>query len=228
MSNPPLTEVQRASYIEGYPLLQADLRPDHTSLPASISTAFGALLSATFRLSVKLNDESSHAWRVLASLPHAQILGPSKATLLAAMEPVMKPNYLMPLPAGRTAPSFENGLAPITEDLAPYIRSIVNFDLRLEQYRLQLSGLLSQGTRGSSKIRRTRASRAALEGGDKALTRKERWFSPEINPRQILATGNEFWQEVLVQRGFCLVGPVRQESSGLSEFVSDSSGEGQS
>lgn len=83
----------------------------------------------------------------------------------------------------------------VSEDVAPYIRSIVAFDLRLEQQRIQLSGLLSQGAR---RPRTTRASRAAVEGGDKAMIRRERWFPGRIVPSQVKMTGGLDWENILL------------------------------
>lgn len=149
----------------------------------------------------------------------------SKAEFRSAFEPIMRADHIFPPPTGRLAPSFENGMAPISEDLAPYIRAIVAFDLRLEQHRLELSGLLSQGG-GTKRMRKTRASRAALEGGDKANTRRERWFTNDINPSLVLATGGKEWQDILVQNGYFNVMPVVEQRRGSSRSISESSGDG--
>ena len=152
--------------------------------------------------------------------------GTSKATFLTAFEPLRRADHLFPPPPGRLAPSFENRLGPLSEDLAPYIRAIMAFDLRLEQYRLQLSGLLSENADGNKRMRKTRASRAALEGGSKAETRKERWFPPGTNPALILATGNKEWQDLLVQTGHFTVTSMRESSKECSDLASESSGDG--
>lgn len=112
---------------------------------------------------------------------------------------------MFPPPTGRVAPSFDNGIGPLAEDLGPYIRAIMAFDLRLEQHRMQLSGVLSQEGLGTKRVRKTRASRAALEGGNKAETRKERWFPPDTNASLILGTGKREWQELLVREGYFTV-----------------------
>lgn len=114
----------------------------------------------------------------------------------------MRPNYSMPSPTARPAPSFENGLAAITEDLAPYIRGIMVFDGRLYQYRQELYELTAQQNRGEKRSRTTRASRAALEGGDKSSTRKERWFSNDTPFYLVQATAGPSWQHVLYQMGY--------------------------
>lgn len=100
-------------------------------------------------------------------------------------------------PSGRQSFSFDGGAAPISEDLAPYIRAIVAFDLRLEQHRLALSGPLPHDSKSSKRIRTTRSSLAALEGGDKASVRKDRWFTGKLNTSNVLATGCPEWQDAL-------------------------------
>jgi len=214
------------SYIEGYPLLQADLGSDYTLLSASIGSTFEVLMRKASETAPEPDVEASQASRVLANICKPAPGGPSTTDALAAFEPIMQANYVFPLPTGRLAPSFENGSGPLFEDLAPYIRAIVAFDLRLEQYRLQLSGLLSEGSTGAKKIRRTRASRAALEGGSKSHTRKERWFPPDTNPARILATGNQEWQDLLVQRGYFALGPFESKGEPGDNSYSESSGDG--
>lgn len=206
-------------------MLHADLKPDHAPLSAVVCTTFDALLRDVFRSGNGTAGESLQAARVLAKTSQPSVSGPSKQEFRGAFEPIMRANYVFPLPTGRIAPSFENGIAPITEDLAPYVRAITAFDLRLEKYRLKLSGLLSQGANATKRMRKTRASRAALEGGDKAFTRKERWFGADTNPSRILATGNSEWQDILIQQGHFNIGPAVEQSRDSSGNASDSSGD---
>lgn len=227
MSIPPISEKQRASYIEGYPLLHADLEPDYTSLSAFIGSTFEVLMRKVTHPVTQLDAESSQASQVLANASKSNVAGLSAADALAAFEPIMQANYVFPLPTGRLAPAFENGNGPLFEDLAPYVRGIVAFDLRLEKYRRRLSGLLSQGSTGNKRMRTTRASRAALEGSDKSSTRKERWFPPGTSPSRILATGGQGWQDLLHQQGYFAVGPVADTMRGDGDnHSSESSGEG--
>lgn len=182
-------------------------------------------MERTFSGDGKPDSESLAAEKVMKKAAKAKVPGISKAEFLSAFEPIMRADYVFPLSTGRLAPSFENRMTAISEDLAPYIRAIVAFDLRLEQYRLELSGLLSQGG-GTKRIRRTRASRAALEGGDKATTRRERWFAIDTNPSRVLATGGNEWQDVLVQSGYFNVVPAVKQRRGSSHSISESSGDG--
>ncbi|KAL1885179.1 hypothetical protein Plec18167_001836 [Paecilomyces lecythidis] len=229
-SYPPMTEKQRTNYIEGYPLLQADTMPDYTWLSTSIGSTLD-VFTRRFYYGTTSDSEDLTGRKVLKKASQVQPPHRSRMELLAAFEPIMRADNVFPMPTGRLAPSFENGMGVVYEDLAPYIRGIIAFDLRLERYRLELSGLLSQGSGSTKRARTTRASRAALEGGDKANTRKERWFPADVQPNRILATGNEEWQKVLVQSGHFNIAPMApgtavEERRGSAGSASESSGDG--
>jgi hypothetical protein len=76
-------------------------------------------------------------------------------------------------------------------DIAPYVRLIASHDLACETERAKR--LLSLGEK---RIRLTRASRSAMEGGRREETRarRERWWDPSVNLRCLLATGGS-WME---------------------------------
>ena len=94
---------------------------------------------------------------------------------------------------------FDGPTSAIVQDVAPYVRSIVSYDLQLEEQRLRLSNLLSQGGRHGKRQRTTRASRAALEGGSKAYTRRERWFPKNLDFSLVLQSGGKEWQKAVGQ-----------------------------
>ncbi|KAJ5894768.1 hypothetical protein N7495_006459 [Penicillium taxi] len=208
-SLPPMLESHRSNYIEAHPLLQADLLPEYSSLSEDISIAFDALLSQTFR--AKTEDlESSFVTRIFngwtKDSARRSIYPSNKAQFQKVFEPIMRAHYIMPLQT-----SFENGFGPITEDLAPYIRGIMVFDGRLKVYRDNLHAAWSQeqGTGHKDKrARTTRASRAALEGSDKAFTRRERWFPDGTNYFLVLGTGMPEWQQALFDMGHFTVQPA--------------------
>lgn len=219
------------NYIEGYRLLHADLKPEYSSMATAIGSTTEALIGKAFRSSPGVDVECSQALQVLANTPDCRPIGAPDTQLTSAFQPMIRADELSSSTSGRLAPSFNNGAGPLWEDLAPYVRAIVAFDLRLEQYRLKISGLLSPSGGTKRKMRKTRASRAALEGGDKAHTRRERWFPPDTNPARILATGNHEWQDLLVQTGHFGVGamPELEECSreaSREESGSEASSEG--
>lgn len=135
-------------------------------------------------------DQRSHARQPL-----------TRADISAAFSPIAEPSKtsLSP-PRGAHSSSFDSPTSTLVEDIAPYIRSIVSFDIRLEEQRLRLSNLLSQGGRNGKRMRTTRASRAALEGGSKAYTRRERWFPYRTNFPAVLRTGGYGWQDALLHQ----------------------------
>ena len=92
---------------------------------------------------------------------------------------------------------FDGTVRPITMDVAPYVRSIVAYDARLQKQRLKLSNLISEGGRGPKRMRTTRAAMSALEGGSRSATRKEKWFSADLNTALVLRTGGEGWSELV-------------------------------
>lgn len=119
----------------------------------------------------------------------------------AVFEPIarsIKP--VLGIPKGPQISIFDGSLSTITEDLAPYVRSIVSYDLRLEEQRGLLSSSLSQKGQNSKRQRTTRASRAALEGGSKAHTRRERWFPNNTNFDLVLQSGGQGWQDIALKQ----------------------------
>ena len=143
----------------------------------------------------------------------------TKTTVSAAFEPIARSSKsTLGVPKGPQITSFDSPISIIATDLAPYVRSIVSYDLRLEEQRRQLSSLLSQPGKDGRKTRTTRASRAALEGGSKAHTRRERWFPNNTKFDLILQSGGKGWQDVLLQRAVaeaCEDGGQEEESQRL-------------
>lgn len=193
-------------YIEGFPLLQADPVVDQTGLSTSIPLQLR--ICARHTLSKIDSDElipaltADSVTRIITErgqqLPVHQPL--TRADLATAFGPIAEPSKtsLSP-PRGAHSSSFDSPTSVLVEDIAPYIRSIVSFDIRLEEQRLRLSNLLSQGGRNGKRMRTTRASRAALEGGSKAFTRRERWFPSKTSFPLVLRTGGHGWQDALLQ-----------------------------
>ena len=83
----------------------------------------------------------------------------------------------------------------IAVDIAPYVRSIIAYDLALEQQRSTLAEVHSEG-RAAKRVRTTRASRSALEGGMRASTRRERWFGRDVDYACLMRTGGYEWPRI--------------------------------
>ena len=112
-----------------------------------------------------------------------------------AFDPIAEPEKRFMDPTNVELCSFDRTTSLITEDIAPYIRSIVAYDGRLQQERAKLSNLLSEGGRPGKRLRTTRAAMSALEGGTRKSTRRDRWFSTKVNPYHVMRTGMQSWSD---------------------------------
>jgi sorting nexin-8 len=198
-----MTDRERDNYVTGYHILETTRKSDYTCLSKKMGAAISVLLEDCLETFSSLQDEQSIVSYIQkSSAPRRASLG--QAEFQAPFEPLLDADSHANAPAGR-ALSFAHPIGVIAADVAPYVRAIVSYDLQLEQRRLELSGLLGQDGRSSKRMRTTRASRAALEGGSKATTRRERWFTVRLNAAQILATGGRGWQELCSRRESALV-----------------------
>ena len=198
---------ERSNYVEGFSLLQADPVVDQTGVTEAIAFTVKAcarrLLQACDRESIDtpLSDETMTSM-ITDTVQARRSERPNKRSDYAAVfEPVarsIKP--VLGVPKGPQISAFDGSLSIITEDLAPYVRSIVYYDLRLEEQRRLLSSLLSHPGQESKRQRTTRASRAALEGGRKAHTRRERWFPNNTNFDLVLQFGGKGWQDIALKQ----------------------------
>jgi hypothetical protein len=85
-------------------------------------------------------------------------------------------------------------------DVAPYARAIARHDLareaeRARSYLLSAQGSGSGSDGGPKRVRLTRASRSAVEGGRREETRvrRERWWGKDVNLKGLLRTGGDAW-----------------------------------
>ncbi|KAK8108803.1 ATPase family AAA domain-containing protein 5 [Apiospora sp. TS-2023a] len=88
---------------------------------------------------------------------------------------------------------FDRTMGLLTLDVAPYVRSIVAYDQRLQKERLQRSNLVSEGGKPKKRMRTTRAAMSALEGGSRASTRRDKYFAADVNPVLVMRTGGKDW-----------------------------------
>jgi DNA polymerase III delta prime subunit len=91
---------------------------------------------------------------------------------------------------------FDGPLQPIATDLAPYVRSIAQYDLSLEEQRARLGEIVGEGHK-TKRARTTRAARSALEGSQRGNTRRERWFTKDLDMDAVLATGGKDWPKTV-------------------------------
>ncbi|ROW12825.1 hypothetical protein VMCG_00818 [Cytospora schulzeri] len=198
---PDMTAKARDDFILGRQLLDAPVAstydPLAISLPITLKRLAREDLAASYP-SPKLHQptESSvtskirqHASQLSATVTITRDDFSLAFDPLAASEKATPGSYLDPS-------VLDGTLSCIVLDVGPYIRSIVAYDNELQQLRLQMSNLLSKG--GTKKrMRNTRASHAALEGGSRSTTRPERWFKADVNGFLVKQTAGEGWAEAL-------------------------------
>ena len=203
-SVPELTDHLRSNYTEGSGLLLADNLVDHSGVTES--------LALTLRVCARrLSQHPSHGGNHRAldgqcmtdKIPEimerrTKTKQSRRGYEPAAFEPIARSsNLVLGIPKGAQISCFDSPTSIVVEDMAPYVRSIVSYDVKLKERRRQLSSLLLGPGQDGKKGRTTRSSRAALEGGQKALTRREKWFPNDTNFDWILRSGGSCWQIAL-------------------------------
>lgn len=207
-STPELPEKARDEYTLGRQLLQADDLVSYDFLGTEISF----WLKSRAREHV-LVDQLQLGWKTYAELDRLSEAGTiekirqlkisgddflSRQDLSIAFDPIAEPDRMSHIPSSLEPSVFDRAMTLITLDVAPYIRSIVSYDARLQQERLRLSNLVSAGGRaGKRKMRTTRAANAALEGGIRKTTRLDKYFGNILNSDLVLQTGKQSWQDAI-------------------------------
>jgi hypothetical protein len=214
-SIPDLPESDRFNFTIDRELLHCDKIPDYTNLSTRMSIfAKSASRSLLHERSVRINPVSQNTLKPLKEVDildtitsldvrRAQHEPLGRVAFSQAFDDIAYPSkrvHVSTVNEAIDASVFDRTFSLVVLDLAPYVRSIVHYDSILSARRLQLSNLLSQGGRMGKKVRTTRASRSALEGGSRETTRKERYFDGAVNSRFVMATGGEGWQDVLVNQ----------------------------
>ncbi|KAI4204565.1 MAG: hypothetical protein LQ350_001115 [Teloschistes chrysophthalmus] len=211
VSAPKISAKDHANFIEGPTVLEADAFEDHSGTSDSIAAALRVSARQCFLATTTNSDQSPQPLTeqyLITTLPptlqtHRRRNPVTPKTLSTAFAPLTKPSKPSTL---SLKPPFISTLdssptSTITKDIAPYIRLIVAYDLRLEEQRrlLDLAGG-GGGGRNGKRTRTTRASRAALEGGSKRDTRRERWFPKALGFERVLGTGGRGWVDVALKR----------------------------
>lgn len=230
-AQPKLTEKARSNFVEGFGLLQADPVIDQTGVTEAIAFTIRASARRLMYprdkglIEPSLSDDTSiHMITENMQAPRSERPN-ARFNYAAVFEPIARSNKpTLGIPKGPQISAFDGSLSVISEDLAPYVRSIVSYDLRLEEQRRVLSSLPSQPGKDGKRQRTTRASRAALEGGSKAHTRRERWFPNATDFGSVLQSGGDGWQDIALkhamaeasEEGMVLDEGSRKDSIGIS------------
>ncbi|EMC98466.1 hypothetical protein BAUCODRAFT_66650, partial [Baudoinia panamericana UAMH 10762] len=191
-TQPQICDKARRQYVEGMQLMQVDEHPDYFTTGMEMVARAVHLLSAT--TSHQLDDG-----RLLDIAIEARSAGYGNGQLerhhFAVFDAISAPaESALSTGPGLLQSAFDGPLAPVAVDLAPYVRSIVQYDLALEEQRERLSRLLENSDGQKNKrARTTRAARSALEGSQRASTRRERWFTKILDLQGVLSTGGTEW-----------------------------------
>ena len=206
-TQPDMPDKARNHYIEGMRLLQTDEMINHSAMGMELVIATTCLMS---RIAYSENDDRNRLARIAPSLDNLKssiltrkgIETTSNLTRhdFACFDAIsVAPESALSTISGLAQSIFDGPLAPIATDMAPYVRSIVQYDIALEEQRERLNGLLADGDRRKAKrARTTRAARSALEGSQRGSTRRERWLTKALDMPAVLATGGFEWPKAAV------------------------------
>ncbi|CAG8954301.1 hypothetical protein HYFRA_00005922 [Hymenoscyphus fraxineus] len=207
IEQPVLTSKAREDYILAYPIVEALPKVDFGSITKSVSLHMKSRARKIFQEDSHIRHDlevpqelSTPSESELLRLITKQISAPEsqlrRIDFSLAFDPISEPEKAYVWSSNSLeASSFDRTITMIALDLAPYVRSIVACDARLQQDRARLSNLLSEGGRQGKRMRTTRAAMSALEGGARRTTRKERYFGDKLNKIFVLYTGMESWLE---------------------------------
>ncbi|KAI1134830.1 P-loop containing nucleoside triphosphate hydrolase protein [Hypoxylon sp. FL0543] len=206
-STPSLTSKAKEDFIIGRPVLEVSPTVQYDTTRFDLTTSLKNLSRGQLEdgqsidgapAVFKLLDEAEVTAQLESRLSESFSVEPAVARPdyslafdpIAVSEKTMAATYLDPS-------VFDGTMRTISLDVAPYVRSIVAYDQRLQQERLSRGSLLSEGGQpGRKRMRTTRSAYSALEGGSRSRTRRERYFSADINPHMVMRTGGKGWDAV--------------------------------
>lgn len=200
-SSPPVSAKSREDFVIGYELLQADtlscFDPLHKNISLWMKTQARHLLQSSHPSEVNGISEpgiSNH----IAKVNRKRDVSIDRTDFSLAFDPIAMPDRIsQQMGSGLECSVFDRTISLIAVDVAPFVRSIVAHDVKLQQRRAKLSNLLSEGGKRGKRIRTTRSALSALEGGTRKTTRPEKYFQAELNPYSVQRTGLKYWQDAV-------------------------------
>jgi DNA polymerase III delta prime subunit len=182
----------RTHYIEGMALLDSNEKIDYSDTPARIAITSAVLACNAFRSGAAANDYLTppHLLRCIQDAGKEDDIKLSRRDF-ACFDMISMPTSAS-TNGGLELSAFDGPLYQLSTDLAPYVRSIAQYDLSLEEQRERLGEIMGDG-HTSKRARTTRAARSAMEGSQRGSTRRERWFRKDLDLDAVLATGGPSW-----------------------------------
>jgi DNA polymerase III delta prime subunit len=198
----PLTAAKaRDDFILGYELLQADTMASYNMLDKEIAIWIKSQARELLQFDSQARFEAPSEAQVsakIADLGCRRDGSICRQDFTIAFEPIAEPERNIVQNASSLEHSvFDRTTTTIAVDVAPYVRSIVAYDAKLQQERARLSNLLSEGGRRGKRLRTTRSALSALEGGARKTTRPEKYFRVPLNPHLVNRTGLQSWQDAV-------------------------------
>ncbi|KAF7904727.1 hypothetical protein EAF00_002061 [Botryotinia globosa] len=232
-SYPKMSSKAREDYTMANQLL--DVSPQISLDETSINISFW--MKSRAREVLQIRQHVEHGWDIHRELdgptekqvqglirsqsrPHENVI--TRRDLSLAFDPISESEKTYAWTTGNLeACCFDRTMNLIILDVAPYVRSIVSYDARLQRDRVRLSNLFSQNGGNIApkpkRMRTTRAAMSALEGGTRSTTRKEKYFSQDINPYFVLRTGSQSWLDAAISITAATDDGSRRSSIQLSE-----------
>ena len=209
---PSITAKERLSYTTDAPLLQVDPLTDFLNLSTSFATQTHILTHRLFpdlahrphsaSTSPPLSLEQTYTTHILSHKTSPPPPPLSRTAFSSALDILATPPSAFNSYPDTTidhrssynliASSLDRPFSLVALDIAPYVRSMVAHEQVLETQRIRLGNLLSEGGR-VKRGRTTRASRTAVEGGERATKRKERWFHKDLSFELVMRTAGSSW-----------------------------------
>ncbi|KAF2995663.1 hypothetical protein E8E13_001775 [Curvularia kusanoi] len=209
---PSMTPKERLSYTIDKPVLQVDPRTDYLNTDTSLALTTHILAARAFP-SLSAHHQPAHPpnphleHRYTSLILHTITNPPqrplSRATFSSALDILATPPSAFNTYPSDTidhrssynllATSLDRTFSLVTLDIAPYVRSIVAHEQVLEAQRIRLGNLLSEGGGRVKRGRTTKASRTAMEGGERAAKRRERWFHRDLSFEAVMRTAGTGW-----------------------------------
>lgn len=191
-SLPEALSKSRANYIEGMALLDSNEKIDYSDTPARIAITSAVLACNAFRSEAAGNDHLTSP-NLLRCIQHAGKEGDFRLSRrdFACFDMISIPTSAS-TSGGLELSAFDGPLSQLSLDLAPYVRSIAQYDISLEEQRVRMGEIMGDGHK-AKRARTTRAARSALEGSQRGSTRREQWFTKELDLDAVLATGGSDW-----------------------------------
>jgi hypothetical protein len=193
-----MSHSSRDDFICGLQLLQVDEAVTYGSVHMDI--AFWLQSYASLQLDPSRSHEKLTASRIekdtVRQILHRKSDDNSitRQDFSFAFDPIAAPERIAQQLISSLEPSvFDRTTTMIATEVAPYVRSIVTFDMQLQRERAKFSNLLSEGGRSGKRVRTTRSALSALQGGTRKTTRRDRYFEADLNFQAVMRTGMDAW-----------------------------------